>query len=124
MLFPDTWKEFEKHYGFHDIKQAYTFGNTRLIPSFRVQQWLDHLDDVKCKKQLQKNKMEQVAALFGKKLNERFTVRYDGNHLFDCKFTECGLISYGAYDNPWLDFDTFMLQDLLVGRAVIVDDKA
>ena len=67
------------------------------------------------------NKMEQVAALFGKKLNERFTVRYD-NCLFDCKFTDCGFISYGAYDNPYLDFDTFILQDLLVGRAVIVDD--
>jgi len=67
------------------------------------------------------NKMAQVAALFGKKLNERFTVRYD-NCLFDCKFTDCGFISYGAYDNPYLDFDTFILQDLLVGRAVIVDE--
>jgi hypothetical protein len=67
------------------------------------------------------NKMAEVAKLFGKKLNERFTVRYD-NSLFDCKFTDCGFTAYGAYDNPYLDFDTFILQDLLVGRAVIVDE--
>lgn len=36
MTFPDTWKEFEKQYGFYDSKQAYMFGNTRLIPNFRV----------------------------------------------------------------------------------------
>ena len=41
MLFPKTWEEFEKHQGFYDSKQAYTFGNTRLIPSFRVEQWLE-----------------------------------------------------------------------------------
>lgn len=68
------------------------------------------------------NKMEMVAKLFGKNLGERFTVRYD-NHLFDCKFAECGFVACGVYDNPYLDFDTFILQDLLVGRAVIVDDK-
>lgn len=44
MKFPDTWEEFEEHYGFYDIKNVYTFGNLRLIPSFRVQQWLDHLE--------------------------------------------------------------------------------
>lgn len=74
MLFPKTWEEFEKHYGFYDSKQAYMFGNTRLIPSFRVQQWLDHIDDIKRKKQSQTNKVEQVAALFGKKLGEEFVL--------------------------------------------------
>lgn len=68
-----------------------------------------------------KNKMEAVAQLFGKKLYERFTVRYD-NHLFDCLFGEHGFVTYGAYENPYLDFDTFILQDLLAGRAVIVND--
>ena len=71
--------------------------------------------------QMAENKMEQVAAMFGKKKNERFTVRY-GTYLFDCKFTDCGFTSYGAYENPYLDCDAFILQDLLVGRAVIVDD--
>lgn len=38
------------------------------------------------------NKMEQVAALFGKKLNEEFTVKYqyyDG--LYKVRFTKHGL---------------------------------
>jgi len=47
MTFPDTWEEFEKQYGFYDSKQVYMFGNTRLIPSFRVKQWLDHINDMK-----------------------------------------------------------------------------
>lgn len=72
MIFPDTWEEFEKQYGFYDSKQVYMYGNTRLIPIFRVQQWLNHLDDINCKKQSQKNKMGQIAELFGKKLDEDF----------------------------------------------------
>ena len=66
------------------------------------------------------NRMEQVAALFGKKLGERFTVRHD-NCLFDCVFGTYGFVTYGAYENPYLDFDTFILRDLLLGRAVIID---
>ena len=42
MNFPDTWEEFEKSYGFTDSKEVYTNGS-RLIPSFRVKQWLDHI---------------------------------------------------------------------------------
>lgn len=42
MVFPDTWEEFEKTYGFNDTEEIYTNGS-RLIPSFRVKQWLDHL---------------------------------------------------------------------------------
>lgn len=42
MTFPDTWEEFEKSYGFTDSEEVYTNG-ARLIPSFRVKQWLDHL---------------------------------------------------------------------------------
>lgn len=41
MMFPDTWEEFEKTYGFNDTEEIYTNGS-RLIPSFRVKQWLDH----------------------------------------------------------------------------------
>ena len=67
------------------------------------------------------NKMAQVAALFGKKLGERFTVERDHDR-FDCKFTLCGLAVYGAYENPYIDFDCFVLDDLLTGRAVIVGD--
>ena len=45
MTFPDTWEEFEKLYGFNDVEEIYT-NNSRLIPSFRVKQWLDHLPSV------------------------------------------------------------------------------
>lgn len=90
MTFPDTWEEFEKHFGFYDIKQAYMFGNTRLIPSFRVQQWLNHLDDIKRKEQSQKNKMEVVAQLFGKKMGEHFCVSCCDTR-FLLKFTSDGL---------------------------------
>ena len=42
MEFPETWEEFEKDYGFTDTKEIYTNG-ARLIPSFRVEQWLEHI---------------------------------------------------------------------------------
>ena len=42
MEFPKTWEEFENSYGFTDTKEEYTNGS-RLIPSFRVEQWLDHI---------------------------------------------------------------------------------
>ena len=45
MTFPDTWEEFEKSYGLTDNEEVYTNG-ARLIPSFRVKQWLDHLPSV------------------------------------------------------------------------------
>ena len=45
MTFPKTWEEYEKSYGFTDTKEIYTNG-IRLIPSFRVEQWLEHTDAV------------------------------------------------------------------------------
>lgn len=42
MTFPNTWEEFEQFYGFDDKEQIYTNGS-RLISSFRVEQWLNHL---------------------------------------------------------------------------------
>ena len=44
MSFPETWEEFEKQYGFTDTEQIYTNGS-RLIQSFRVEQWLEHLKE-------------------------------------------------------------------------------
>ena len=67
------------------------------------------------------NKMEAVAKLFNKKLGERFSVKVD-NQIYDCSFEEYGLNSYGAYENPYLSFDAFILQELLTGTAVIDDD--
>lgn len=48
MTFPKTWEEYEKYYGFNDSKEVYT-NNSRLIPSFRVKQWLDHLPSIQPK---------------------------------------------------------------------------
>lgn len=49
MSFPETWEEFEKMYGFTDDKQEYTNGS-RLIQSFRVEQWLEHIRPIEdCK---------------------------------------------------------------------------
>lgn len=48
MKFPETWEEYEKYYGFNDSKEVYT-NNSRLIPSFRVKQWLDHLPSIQSK---------------------------------------------------------------------------
>ena len=67
------------------------------------------------------NKMEVVAALFGKKPGERFTVERDHDR-FECEFSTCGFRVRGAYDTPYMDFSCFILEDLLTGRAVIVDD--
>ena len=46
MVFPETWEEFEKSYGFIDKEKVYTNGS-RLITSFRVEQWLDYCKDKK-----------------------------------------------------------------------------
>lgn len=52
MIFPDTWEEYEKSYGFNDSEEVYTNG-ARLIPSFRVKQWLEHLSTVAKKETVQ-----------------------------------------------------------------------
>lgn len=67
------------------------------------------------------NKMAEVAKLFGKKLGEEFTVEHDHDR-FDCEFGLCGFIARGAYENPYMAFDCFILEDLLTGEAVIVDE--
>ena len=49
MTFPKTWEEYEKYWGFNDSDEVYT-NNARLIPSFRVKQWLDHIKKAEPKK--------------------------------------------------------------------------
>jgi len=41
--FPETWEEYEQYYGFNDTEEVYS-NNIRLIPSFRVKQWLEHIN--------------------------------------------------------------------------------
>ena len=68
------------------------------------------------------NHMEEVAKMFGKELDERFTI-YRDNEKIDAMFMLSGLWLMGAYENPYIDVDAFVLMDLLAGRAVIVRDK-
>ncbi|MSV24209.1 hypothetical protein FYJ78_03210 [Selenomonas sp. WCA-380-WT-3B 3/] len=99
------------------------FGKNGELVEFRKKQVLEgafgiiqrHYED-------KPNKMEVVAALFGKKLGERFTVERDHDR-FECEFSTCGFRVRGAYDTPYMDFSCFILEDLLTGRAVVVDES-
>ena len=66
------------------------------------------------------NKMEQVAAMFGKKLDEEFMARLKADFEINSKFTKEGL-KQEIVDGDWYDNDNF-LRRLLTGEAVIVDD--
>jgi hypothetical protein len=66
--------------------------------------------------------MEEVAKMFGKELDERFTI-YRDNKKIDAMFMLSGLWLMGAYENPYIDVDAFVLMELLNGRAEIMEDK-
>ena len=80
MVFPNTWEEFERDYGFVDSKEIYTNGS-RLIPSFRVKQWLDHIAEPERKKGKWIYDTERVAG-------DGWT--YSQYHCSECKFQELG----------------------------------
>ena len=61
------------------------------------------------------NKMAEVAAVFGKKLNEPFKVKYLGD-IHTAEFTGGGL----KQSDYFIGFD--MLHVLATGKAVIVDE--
>ena len=65
------------------------------------------------------NKMSQVAALFGKKLNEEFritrVVRFGANGL--------EVPSYGWTPSGWIEEEDGLLEQLLSGEAEIVEDE-
>ena len=67
------------------------------------------------------NKMEQVAKMFGKRLDERFTFVYHGG-TYDAKFTTAGLWVFYDFIDFDVAYEALMLKDLLTGEAVIVDD--
>lgn len=68
------------------------------------------------------NHMEDVAKMFNKKLGERFII-IRGNKKLDVRFMQYGFELMGAYENPYIDVDAFVLMDLLAGRAVIAEDE-
>ena len=67
------------------------------------------------------NKMAQVAAMFGKKLGEEFTVRGKAQDYL-MVFTEIGLKLRQEMAYPEL-FENSFLRKLLTGEAVIVDEN-
>lgn len=72
---------------------------------------------------MNENRMAEVARLFGKKLGEEFAVkdRYRTRTEW-CKFTEHGLLCLDKAFFLWQNSDNDLLQHLLKGTAVIVDE--
>lgn len=75
----------------------------------------------------QANKMEQVAALYNKKLGEKFKLKRRGydcrDIIYDARFTEDGLSI--LYDTLFVQWEVFgdVLLELLTGEAVIVNGR-
>ena len=93
MTFPDTWEEFEKEYGFTDTEEIYTNGS-RLIQTFRVQQWLEHVQAVQYNeadelRDMLTNRLDYIAVLEAKcrdlteKLHETELAVEHNRHLAD-----------------------------------------
>ena len=74
------------------------------------------------KASLSDNKMEQVAALFGKKLDEEFEIVLPKGRLKKCKFTaDRGLLYYDRISHEWCK-NYAHLDWLTRSKAVVVDD--
>lgn len=72
---------------------------------------------------MSENKMDQVAAMFGKKLGEEFVILTPRGKLRKVKFTaERGLIYYDGIVNEW-GKNFGYLNFLCEGKAVIVDEQ-
>ena len=68
-----------------------------------------------------KNKMPQIAAMFGKKIGEEFNIYSEYRGTLKCKITDNGLsFYYDAYGRWWED--SGLLIELLKGDVVIVDE--
>lgn len=63
----------------------------------------------------QANKMEQIAAMLRKKLNEEFTIKYEGK-CYKAYFKKSGIRVRGLYYMSWND----VLVGLLTGDVMIV----
>ena len=88
MTFPDTWEEYEKSYGFTDNEEVYTNG-ARLIPSFRVKQWLNHLPSIEPERKKGK--------WIGYKADDKNWQRDDGSPIFmNCSECHEAVINNGS----------------------------
>ena len=68
------------------------------------------------------NKMEAVAALFGKKLNEEFRVVSDDSLDCICRFDENHILEIKDMCGRWVQVYS-VLNELLTGKAEIVEDE-
>jgi hypothetical protein len=68
------------------------------------------------------SKIVEVARLFGKELGEEFIVEDKYKTVWCCKFTKRGLMYLDKTFFDWQESGDYLLQFLLAGRAVIVDD--
>lgn len=66
------------------------------------------------------NKMRQIAAMFDKKLGERFAIEYEG-HVIICMFDNQGLVLFIDMTFTAENIEARMLEALLCGEAKIVD---
>ena len=57
MNFPKRWEDFLHDYEFEDSRRVYTNGS-RLIPSFRVEQMMEHYATVRHGRWIWRNKLE------------------------------------------------------------------
>lgn len=73
MEFPNTWEEFEMCYGFYDINEVYT-NNSRLIPSFRVKQWLEHLEKKPCEMTVEEYRQRMIQAFHNADADELIAI--------------------------------------------------
>ena len=65
----------------------------------------------------QANKMEQISAMFGKKLGEEFTIKYKGK-CYKAYFKKSGIRVRGLYYMSWDN----VLVGLLTGEVTIIND--
>jgi hypothetical protein len=70
---------------------------------------------------MSENKMAEVAKMFGKELGERFTINFY-NRLYGAIFDKGGLRVFS--DEIFEDeLSRLLLEGLIIGNAVIVNDK-
>ena len=79
------------------------------------------LQELADKKADKPNKMEQVAAMFGKKLGEEFRAQNTHGDNRAVMFCEEGVMVRPGLHHTWFN-NAFWLNDLLTGEAVIVND--
>lgn len=77
--------------------------------------------------QMAENKMAEVAALYNKKLGEKFKLKRRGydcrDIIYDARFTEDGLSI--LYDTLFVQWEVFgdVLLELHTGKAVIINEQ-